>query len=204
MIFPFTICLSARHRQAAIESVKARCASAGLSDLVFYLGLDGLACGLRSSHPSHDQWFNSPKTVGINIGHMAIWQLIDMLPHDEVLILEDDAEFHPEFKSRWPVYKSQVPDDWEWLFVGSCCTRGKPTQHVSPYVARIRFPQCMHAYMVRKGAATKLVSSIQSIKHPIDQEIHYSTLPNIKHYTFVPSLCRQFNNGVFTDPNWIF
>ncbi len=63
-----------------------------------FRGLDAQALGLRTVNPyevdAPGSGFNmGPKPTGIWIGHRMLWAALQLLPDDEVLVLEEDALF---------------------------------------------------------------------------------------------------------------
>jgi GR25 family glycosyltransferase involved in LPS biosynthesis len=57
--------------------------------------------------------------AGCCLSHKKIYQkMFDDKSLQKVLVLEDDIEFHPNFKNLFSQYYKHVPEDWNLLFFG--------------------------------------------------------------------------------------
>ncbi len=65
-----------------------------------------------------------------------------------LLVLEDDAVFHPQFRER--VAAMELPDDWQIFYFG--CQHLAPPKRVSDGVVRVRRALDTHAVAFRRGA----------------------------------------------------
>jgi len=63
------------------------------------------------------------KAVGIDpivagrLTHIEVLQ--SMAFEEKVLIMEDDAQFDPDFAEKFPVYMERLPDDWDMFYLGA-------------------------------------------------------------------------------------
>jgi hypothetical protein len=67
---------------------------------------------------------------------------------DALLVLEDDAVFHPEFRER--VGALELPDDWQIFYFG--CQHLAPPKPVSDGVVRVKRALDTHAVAFRRSA----------------------------------------------------
>lgn len=103
------------------------------------------------------------KTVGIHLSHYMLWRHLHGLIHyvrlfDEdpwFTILEDDCHFREGWKLRVSEAIKHLPKDWDVFFLGSCDCAGKPTRHIGGEVYEVKYPFCLHAYMVRERGRTR-------------------------------------------------
>ncbi len=67
---------------------------------------------------------------------------------DSVLIFEDDAEFCPDFNNRLKAFLTELPTDWELVFLGGNHTR-PIVKKLSKNVVVPSYVTLAHAYMVK-------------------------------------------------------
>ncbi len=86
---------------------------------------------------------------GCRMSHLRILQDCLMQDVDSVLILEDDADFRPDFGEAVQDFLAKLPSDWEGIMFGG--------QHHAPPeptgvegVVRVRYAQRTHAYAARR------------------------------------------------------
>lgn len=209
MKFPATYCItmpSSGHRARA----DAEFARIGLP-VTYWNGINGLDFGLKTFLPSHTDWFSSPKIIGIYLAHWILWRCLEFADPeiDTFMVLEDDVAFHPRFTELWPQITGQLPADWQFCYVGACCVRGNEYMKATDNLLIARNPMATHAYMFKREILATLIERCACVRHPIDQDLifqvmHPTDRPGVKHYTMMPSLATQVNNGCFTDPDWVF
>jgi len=120
--------------------------------------------------------------VGCTLSHVALWKELAMAVQVDasMLILEDDAIFHPTFSSSFPKMWKLVPEDWDIFYLGFCNV-GPVTpvvQHKYPQgegqhdcltvsIVRPSYGFYTHAYALRTKGAQRLVSQLPVVG-PID------------------------------------
>ena len=140
-----------------------------------------------------------PKPTGCWLSHRAVWAACLLLPDDLFFIVEDDAKFPENWKER---FDKAIVDagQFDMLYVGSCCTGGKPKGHVAGDVYEVHWPLCTHGYIVHKRALEMLIKSQDEVRcyAPIDISLTFHThaklgrvltvLPRIldQHETIIP------------------
>jgi GR25 family glycosyltransferase involved in LPS biosynthesis len=67
--------------------------------------------------------------------------------YKNILILEDDVEFHPDFEILLDKMFSQVPNDWEMLFFGGNHVQG--FTNISENIQRLFGSYAIHAYGIK-------------------------------------------------------
>ena len=97
----------------------------------FFDGVDNRVFQLKSTIPYLDDNPNDPcymtdGQVGCLLSHYTLWKTLQYLPYDEILILEDDAELTPDFKSKFDDLYANLPTDWEFVYVGHYCLDNTP------------------------------------------------------------------------------
>lgn len=183
--------------KAALEHLKSR----GINDPIQIMGLDFKVSGLETIHPYEvddpGSGFNmGPKPVGIFLAHYMAWQVAKHLPSDTSLIMENDVKLDEDWQSRVRRAMSDLPDDWDVFYVGSCDTQGHNKRHITGEVYEVWYPQCMHAYIVRRKALGYMMATQRRVYGPVDCTLCFHTWPALKVYTLLPRAADQFNNEI--------
>ena len=177
-------------------------------DVTFFEGINGKTFGLKTIIPFMDDilhhnpnWkpgdcpptYITPGHVGCILSHYMLWKTISYFPDDEYLILEDDVVLCDGFKEKLIDYKSRLPNDWQYVFVGHCCLPDE--QHVHKQNDNIYTtswpPMCTHAYMIKKESINTLIETNSMAWAHIDIQIQKRSLKILKHYVFLPPLADQ-------------
>ena len=187
---PPIFCITCRRTPERWKQTQAHLVSVGLDVTPFY-GIHGQTMGLRTAHPLRPGWYITAGQVGCFLSHYMLWQTLTFLPHEEVLILEDDAFVEPDFQDRFAEAYADLPEDWQLAFVGSINSRNLKPQQLTPRVAVLEYPYATHSYMIRRSALPVLLETNQRLYAPLDVQLIEHALPRLKVYTFWPSLVRQ-------------
>jgi GR25 family glycosyltransferase involved in LPS biosynthesis len=155
----------------------------------FFPGIHGEPFGLRTVLQSHNLMLEGH--VGVLLSHYMLWQTLAYLPHEEILILEDDAWFEADFRARFRRAYDELPRDWQFVFVGAVRMKGKPVERLTDCVCVMRYPCGLHAYLVKRSVIPFLLQSNHQARLPLDYQLIENSLPAMKCYTFLPSLVKQ-------------
>ncbi len=158
-------------------------------DVQFFPGIHGASFGLRSRYHSGEPMPQGH--TGLVLSHYMLWQTLAYLPHDEVLILEDDAWFDADFAERFRLARADLPADWQFAFVGGVALHGKHVEPVTSRVGVMRYPCGTHAYLVKRSTLPLLLHTNHRAGDHIDLQLIQHTLPRLQCYTFTPSLAKQ-------------
>jgi len=175
--------------------------SARRLNVQFFPGIHGKTFGL----PACGSNGMSAGEVGCLLSHYMLWQTLAYLPHEEVLILEDDAWFETDFPSRFRRAYRDLPEDWQFVFVGAVALEGKPIERLTDRVGVMRYPCGTHAYLVKRSVLPFLLQTNHQALMPIDLQLMANSLPAMKCYMFVPTLVKQRSTAAPVDctgENW--
>jgi len=139
----------------------------------------------------------SSPVISLSLKHLYCYREITN-KYDYALILEDDAIFHNQFKERLDYYVSQLPNDWDMLFIGDGCNLHIPYDIVSKSNTNI-FKKCLEptfwggngatrcndSYLISKKCAIKIIDFIEHTK--IDNAIDW----------WLNDVCRKYNFNVY-------
>lgn len=133
--------------------------------------------------------------IGCILSHFMLWKTLQYLPYDEFLIFEDDVILDENFLEKLKSYKSQLPDDWQYTFVGHCCLPPESYQIKlsENIITTTHPPMCTHAYMVKKNALQTLIDTNHIAWAHIDIQIQKRSLKQLQHYVFIPPIANQIS-----------
>lgn len=137
----------------------------------------------------------SPPVTSLLLKHCYVIEEMVKHQYDSALILEDDAILVSNFTTKFNLYKKQLPEDWDLLWVGTCCDIHAPYQRGSNIYEGPR-SRCCHAYLVSLQCAKKIHDDMYSIDMPIDW--YFNTLikkHELRNYWAEPPL--SFQNKTF-------
>jgi GR25 family glycosyltransferase involved in LPS biosynthesis len=133
-------------------------------------------------------------STGCWLSHRALWAALLLLPDDEFLIVEDDVRFETNWRVRFDAALRDVPDDWDMLFVGSCCT-ARQRRLVRGEIYADAAPQCTHAYCVRKKSLLPLceLADEVGVRKPVDTFLAHHATSRLHIYTVLPRIADQYD-----------
>ncbi len=136
------------------------------------------------------------RRVGNALSQRALWAACLLLPDDRFFLLEDDALFPEDWRAKLGEAFDHTPTDFDVLYVGSCCTKGRPTRHVSGPIYEVRWPLCTHGYIVNgHRVLERLIDTQDQIPCYLhmDVSLYYHSLPSLRVYTVLPRILGQFD-----------
>jgi GR25 family glycosyltransferase involved in LPS biosynthesis len=132
-----------------------------------------------------------PKHIAATLSHYMMWKVMSYAPEDVFWCLEYDVEFMPDWENQYREAMSVLPDDWDVLFLGSCCCTGRETRHIAKNLYEVKYPLCGHAIMYHKKAFPVLLQEHQKICAPLDIALMHQSFPKLKVFTILPSIIGQ-------------
>jgi len=161
----------------------------------FFYGIDAPRAGIVATAPFDENTSSVMDTrrLGNWLSQRALWAACLLLPDDRFFLLEDDANFPEDWRPR--VEQAMVDaGDFDLLYVGSCCTTDKPKEHVRGQVWEVRYPMCMHAYVVNgHRVLRRLISTQDAVKAHTHMDIstYFYSLPTMRALTVLPRIVGQ-------------
>jgi len=161
-----------------------------------FLGLDSKKCRLLPVD-TFDTDRKGDKISNYHIiGHLThymMWKTLSHLPEDAFWVLEYDAIMAPGWREQFDSAMAVLPDDWDIVFLGSCCTQDRPTKHIGNNLYEVKWPMCGHAMMYRKKGLLVLLDIHQKIWGPLDIALFTDSLPLLRVYTILPRIATQLD-----------
>lgn len=139
------------------------------------------------------------KHVAATLTHYLLWAVMAYQPDESFVALEFDVRFVEGWQERFNEAMSGLPNDWDLVYLGSCCCKDRltyPVKNDSGYVSflyDVRYPLCGHAIMYRKKCLETLLTIHQKINMPLDIAMFNMSLPKLRVYTILPSIVEQHN-----------
>jgi len=137
-----------------------------------------------------------PKHVGMCLSHYIAWTVCSFFSDESFLILEDDAQFAPDWKSRYHAAMAHLPQDWDLFYIGSCNCELSQKDHIGGEVFKVVNPMCTHAILIRNKAIPVLLETQRKIWAPIDLSLIFRSLPKLKTYCLLPRIVSQFDTVI--------
>lgn len=163
------------------------------------LQVPGVHCfnwGLRGTHiylrdnPQEQHYIGDKKTGGFLSWHIAI-AMMRVMPQSHTFYLEADCEFVEGFKEKAQQALNDVPDDFDFLFIGSCCAKDKPKKKIKNNIYEVHYPLCGHCYIIAKKCTDFIIATNRDTSDPIDISLMHKSFPSLKIYTVLPRLVSQ-------------
>lgn len=118
------------------------------------------ATGFRSKH-----YMLTRGGVGCYLSHLGVYKLIAGGDKDFGIVFEDDVNIDPMLMHKLDSVIPTIPDNWDVLLLGCWCAVCNPQ---NTYYESKKF-YFLHAYIVKKSGAVKIVELID--KKKISQQI---------------------------------
>lgn len=170
-----------------------------------FIGMDNQICRLNSKDTFDLDRAGErleTKHVAATLTHYLLWKVMQYQPDDSFVALEFDVRFVDGWKKQFDKAMSFVPSDWDMVFLGSCCCKGREMKQIASAdgldieesnVWEVKYPLCGHAIMYRKKALPTLLDVHQKINMPLDIAMYYNSLPKLRVYTILPRIVDQHN-----------
>lgn len=107
--------------------------------------------------------------LACTLGHLSIAEALLESGDPAWLVLEDDVVFCQNFATHWKETELEVPEDWDFLFLGS--TWRTASIPVSPRLHRLESAYSTHAYLMTAGGAHAWIRAW--LRHPRRIADHY-------------------------------
>ena len=138
--------------------------------------------------------------VGIWMSFIMMFQIANQMPDEHIFMLEHDANFDENWKARFDQGMKDVPSDFDFFFIGSCCLKDdKKKQQVKGDVWKVSHPNCNHACVIAKKCLPFVIETLsKKCWAPLDIQLIFECFPHLKVYALLPRAVNQF--GTFLHP----
>lgn len=136
------------------------------------------------------------KEVAGWVSFYMAWTAMLYMPESHFWTTEFDCKYPADWRARVEQALKDVPPDFDLLYVGSCCCKGKPMKHIKGDVYEMNQVQCGHSTIVAKKALPVILSTQRKIYAPLDISLAFHTLPKLKCYAILPRVADQFETYI--------
>jgi len=129
-------------------------------------------------------------TTGERASHVAIVKKAKEAGYKQILMLEDDVEFHAEANTIFNSAMEQIKNvEWDMFFLG--CFHKLPFELITTNVARIKKAYAIHAYIIKSNLFDAIIDNVIQSGQEIDVYYAESIHPNYKCYCARPHIAWQ-------------
>lgn len=177
--------------------IKTHLIESGIFGAIEVAGINADKFGMTASRPYTRDDPNSNAIqpqwqTGCTLSHYMLYSIIATHPDVEHwLVIEDDCLFVDGWQQKLEQALIDVPKDFDFLFIGSCCTEGREKNNVAGNIYEVKYPLCTHAYVVAKKAIPLLLDQCRDASQPIDVLLFDKVFPKSKVYTILPRIASQ-------------
>jgi GR25 family glycosyltransferase involved in LPS biosynthesis len=128
--------------------------------------------------------------VGCSFSHLYVMKMAKQLNLSNYLVLEDDIKFVDNFIEIFPQVMSQVPSDWDMLYLGGQHIHGRNLKKITENIYKCEYTLTTHSFAVRNTVYDLFIDKLMDITKPCD--VHFAEQHrNINAYVCIPHLTWQ-------------
>lgn len=179
----------------------------GINNIITVYGIYGQGFGIMGTHlyehdnPGGKHQIGVGRTAGF-LSMYCVYNVENNLPNTHFLFLEDDSRFKEGWKEVVAQALREIPADFDFLFIGSCCGRSVHSERVGTNLFKFNFrqgtymnyPMCGNAYIVAKKAIPKILDTQRDAYVNADINLAVNTFPYLNVYGILPRPVEQLNN----------
>lgn len=136
-----------------------------------------------------------PPIISLLLKHCWVIEEMVRQKYTCALILEDDAILVDDFITKFNRYKEQLPEDWDLLWVGTCCDIHALNIRSNSNIYDGSKSRCTHCFLVSLQCAQKIHDDMYRADTAIDW--YYNTLikrHSLRSFWAEPALSFQNNS----------
>jgi glycosyl transferase family 25 len=184
--FDKTYCVNLNRRPDRWEKVKQEFNRIGVSGIERYEAIDG---------KDYD-WTNIKYNPSLLVGELGLIEThINLIKdaiknnYSSILIFEDDVYFTDEI-NKIEEYMSQLPDNWDMLYLGGNHIYGPPPPKVNDKILKLVKTYTTHAIAIKSNLFETIIAMTEGRKKQID--VYYADLQTVYNvYGFTPNMALQ-------------
>lgn len=180
-------------------------ASQGITDFYeiagihYNWGISGRHIYLADGRPE-EQFYIGDKKVAGNLSQYLCFSVMNAMNETHFMFMEGDVKFVDGWREKLEQALNDVPEDFDWLFVGSCCAKDKLPVHVKgdlyefPYRGeeyKWHYPACSHCFIVAKKCLPHLIATNRDVASPSDVSVIINSFPKMRVFGILPRLADQ-------------
>ena len=164
-------------------------------------GISSKVSGLVTTHlyevdaPNSGYKISNKEVAGFLSFYMA-WSAMLYMPEKYFWTTEFDCKYPINWRSRVEQALKDVPPDFDLLYVGSCCCKGKPMKHIRGDVFEMNQMQCGHSTIVAKKALPIMLATQRKCYAPLDISLAFHTLDKLRCFAILPRVADQWETFI--------
>lgn len=178
-VFAHKVCINLDRRADCWVRMRARLDEQGIHDVERFAAVDGNVVS------PHDTWPHSAGAYGCLLSHVDVVRDAHARGCENVLILEDDAVFHPSFQERFRAGVAALPADWDMLYLGA--SHMEDPLPVNDHVVRITQAHSTFAYALRSTVFDAFLAANDGANNPVDVN-NLALQSRYNAYCFMPNV----------------
>jgi len=186
---------------------KAHFESEGIENIISIAGIYGEGFGIQGTHlyeydnPGGGHQIGVANTA-LYLTMQIVYNVMNVLPNSHFMFLEDDSRFKEGWKEIVKNALEDIPKDFDFLFVGSCCAGDKRKEQVGRNLYKFNynpdiynnFGLCGNCYIVAKKAMPIFLKTQRDAYVNVDINLAVNTFPFLKVFIILPRPVEQFEN----------
>lgn len=188
------------------EQAKIHFTEHGIEDIYHLAGVHAPKWGIRGTHiylldgRPEEQFYVGDANVGNFLSQYCAFIAMDAMDHSYYLYLEDDCRFEEGWKPKLEQAIIDAGDDWDIMYVGSCCAVDKEPVHVKGDVYEFFYrgeekwnwyPMCTHCYIINKRCVKHLIATNRDVANSTDISMIRYSYPSLRVLAILPRLAGQ-------------
>jgi len=192
------------------NKAKSHFHEAGLENVISIAGVHGQKFGIVGTHPYELDAPGSGHMIGQKYvaSFLSMYVMYNVALHRETdthfMFIEDDTRFNPDWQEQLNKALTDIPADFDFLFVGSCCAMNKNPQPVKPGSNVYKFaktsgfppnyPMGGNCYIIAKKCLEHIIRTQRDCYAPADISLAIHSFPGMDVYAILPRICEQEGN----------
>lgn len=168
-------------------------------EFTYWRGLHGNSSGIsttvpNSYYPDGTPYYCEPFTVSLVINHIFLYQHCLINNYEQVIILEDDFELTPDWKSKMTNMLEVLPSDYDLVYLGWLHEGHPRTYKHYKDCLHHEIDDCIfgtHALLFSKNGLKIASENTRVLKNPIDIDICYNSMPKMNYFLCYPTIIEQ-------------
>lgn len=178
-MFPHRVCVNLDRRPERWRRMREKLARHGVRGVRRFAALDGEALDL----PAH--WTHTPGAYGCLKSHVEVVREAREMNAPSVLIFEDDVVFDDEFGKKFGQQVSQLPRDWDMLYLGAL-HKDEPAA-AGANLVRLTRSNSTYAYALRETVYDAFIELNERAEDVLDNNC-FELQRRFNCYCFMPHL----------------
>lgn len=175
--------------------------------LIHVAGIHAEKFGVLGTHPYElDQpgkgHIMGQKYTGSFLSQYVIYSVCNQLPDSHFMIMEDDTRFSDGWYPALEKALQEIPSDFDWIFVGSCCAIDKRAERIGDKLYKyprtkqfpVNYPMGGNCMIVSKKCLPHILATQRDAYAPADISMALHSFHEMEVYSILPRICEQLNN----------